>query len=273
MKKFTAKELQIKGKNIRFIGDPHLGRKFENGVPLDRRGERETWQMHTFEEQLIGEGVDAIIIVGDLFDKFRVSNEVLMRTAKLLISKALVWRDTEYYVLKGNHDLSRDTTLVSSFDLLKHMVDLAEIANLTIVDEIGDAGIDLDILFFPYDAQRTGEECIDYFLSADYPYVKSSSYDLVVGHWDLEAIAGKIPHNMIPTEKLKKITNLAVTGHYHEERWNVQPFTEFQVLCTGSMKQLFRNRYFDKPDTILEKNTTYHGKQGQGWCDPTKNSN
>jgi len=33
--------LQISGKKVQVLGDQHFGRKFTNGVPIHRRGERE----------------------------------------------------------------------------------------------------------------------------------------------------------------------------------------------------------------------------------------
>lgn len=55
------------GRIVNAIGDPHLGRKFEVGVPLARRGQREAAQMRDFREKLMEEA-DVCIVVGDLFD-------------------------------------------------------------------------------------------------------------------------------------------------------------------------------------------------------------
>jgi len=51
------------------IGDPHLGRDFRNGTPLNRRGEREAMQLAQFKEELATPDVHLIVMVGDLFDK------------------------------------------------------------------------------------------------------------------------------------------------------------------------------------------------------------
>jgi len=242
MKEFYAKELTIKGKNIRFIGDPHLGRKFQTGVPLHRRGVRERIQFDTFEEQLTpNDDTNSIIIVGDLFDKFRVSNEVLLETVRALRWKAVTYSHVNYYVLMGNHDISRDRSLVSAFNILKNSLDASDLPNLCIIDELfaesGEGWEGLDMLFVPYNEQFTGVQILQEFIDGPYQHVeKSVHYDLVVGHWDLEAIAGNIPHNIIPLEQLAQLTDLAVTGHYHVERWDLTPTEGLKVLCTGSMQ-------------------------------------
>ena len=59
------------------LGDPHLGRKFVTGVPLDRRGDREKMQMEQFEDEVIGipPGRHFHVCMGDLFDKHTVDNK------------------------------------------------------------------------------------------------------------------------------------------------------------------------------------------------------
>ena len=79
-------DLTVGTGKVRFIGDPHLGRVFKTGVPLHRRGEREEMVWATFEKALTEntQDIDAIVIMGDLFDKMHVPNAVVLRASDLL---------------------------------------------------------------------------------------------------------------------------------------------------------------------------------------------
>ena len=143
--------LEINGKKYNFIGDPHFGKKFGD-VPLHRKGEREQQQLDTFKVEL-AVPADMCIMVGDLFDTFTVSNEVLMNVHNILVD-ALNENKTQYVMLMGNHDVSRDAHKISSFQVLKSMFkDNEEIEFITthkpyILDKI---------LFCPYSEFKTAK--------------------------------------------------------------------------------------------------------------------
>jgi DNA repair exonuclease SbcCD nuclease subunit len=66
----------------------------------------------------IGSPDGHVLIGGDLFDGFLVSNAVLLRTYASICAR-LQSREIEMLFLsRGNHDLSKDSTKLSSFDLL-----------------------------------------------------------------------------------------------------------------------------------------------------------
>ena len=113
-------DLTVGTGKVRFIGDPHLGRVFKTGVPLHRRGEREEMVWATFEKALTEntQDIDAIVIMGDLFDKMHVPNAVVLRASDLLWKSVGQPHFNEVVVLRGNHDASRDTSIRSSFDVL-----------------------------------------------------------------------------------------------------------------------------------------------------------
>ena len=64
---------------IQIIGDPHFGKTFKTGVPTSKIGIREEYQLNTFKELLNTSDIDHFIIMGDLFDKFVVNNEILIK--------------------------------------------------------------------------------------------------------------------------------------------------------------------------------------------------
>src|SRR3546814_7408633 len=103
------------GKTVALIGDPHLGRKFENGVPLHRRGERERNQLANFQDQL-AQDVDIVVMVGDLFDHPHVGFKVVL-DAYIAIDAATQATGNEILLLAGNHDLPRNLEVVGAFEM------------------------------------------------------------------------------------------------------------------------------------------------------------
>src|SRR5689334_22197562 len=109
------------GGRVLLIGDPHLGKSFEAGVPLERRGEREKKQFTKFHSLLLGGGYDYVVIVGDLFDHPYVAYNVVLDTYRALVNAAAVNRRTRYVVMAGNHDMPRNIEATGAFHLLEAM--------------------------------------------------------------------------------------------------------------------------------------------------------
>jgi DNA repair exonuclease SbcCD nuclease subunit len=70
------------------------------------------------------------VCVGDIFDKFVVPNSILLMVFGAYIDAAKARPDQHFFILRGNHDASRDSSKVSSFDLLKLL--LARYENITV---------------------------------------------------------------------------------------------------------------------------------------------
>lgn len=115
------------------MGDPHLGRTFKTGVPLHRVGEREALIHTQFARELMHPAAPLHVNLGDLFDKFVVTPEVVIFAADTYLQAAKANRSTHYIVIRGNHDVSRDASRASSFELFARLVGSAP--NITIVDE------------------------------------------------------------------------------------------------------------------------------------------
>lgn len=211
------------GSKLNVIGDPHIGRKFNN-VPLHRVGEREKSQLATLKEQLSAtDECVATICVGDLFDTFIVSNEVLIQTADAIENEYNANPEFPIIIMAGNHDVSRNSTVVSSFFILKRM--LQHLSNVIFISETTEhTFFDDEILFCPYMEYEEARHEVSRF--------SGNHYAAVFGHWDTDPIAG--PHNLIPTDLLVDMTEIVVTGHVHtNDMWEIGK-TEF--YCTGSMQ-------------------------------------
>ena len=184
---------------IELMGDPHLGRRFKTGTPLHRLGDREEMVWKDFEASL-QQPADMHICLGDLFDKFVVPVAVVLRAADLYIAAAEENLNTRFVVLRGNHDVSRDSALKSSFDIFTRLVgDL-----VTVIDEptvIGDLG------FIPYDAFTSAEDQVRQL---------PDGLTTVFMHHDVVDFGGE---HVIPTKLLAEKGILhVVNGHDHLAR-------------------------------------------------------
>ena len=202
------------------IGDTHIGKKFKTGVPLDRLGEREELIFKAFEQQLKPEtsNVNFIIHQGDLFDKPTISYTDLMRTTELIKEAALVYHQTMYVFIAGNHDLHRDTEKWSAFEIAKSI--LSPLRNvLFVVKEPVKLG---DFLFVPYSFTQTPLE-----------QVANYEAEIMFGHLD----------EPFPYEVIKKFEKV-YTGHIHTPR------VEGNVVVTGSILPM---SFAEDPEARLYK--------------------
>lgn len=217
---------------ILFIGDPHLGRRFITGVPSHRVGEREEYVYSQFKRLLDVSNdtlITKIIIVGDLFDKFVVSPTVVFETFKILKQ---VEDDIDIYLIPGNHDLSKDTTKVSSFQLLTVL--LESISNITVVKKSQSYPVYYnnakDVLHLYFDCYDPFSDCV---AAEDLEELSKTGLVLSTGHWDSLSILDKgyTPHQDILTH-----STLVVSGHEHTPKLYNYPYDKANVIFTGSMQ-------------------------------------
>jgi DNA repair exonuclease SbcCD nuclease subunit len=212
---------------VELMGDVHLGRRFIEGVPLDRRGEREEMVWAQFEHDLHTHNGDYHIQVGDLFDTFDVDNAVVKRAAALYKKAAKNLRTCKFLILRGNHDASRSDTRVSSFELFKEMVEVAD--NIEVIDTPRFIPLYGDRCFgmMPWSPFQSAEE-----LAKVLCLNRISKVEFVVCHCDLKGFGNDF--NVIPVDTLKQITDVIVTGHdHHRQDLKMGGAT---VHVTGSMQ-------------------------------------
>jgi predicted phosphodiesterase len=217
--------MTIKGLCLELLGDPHMGRKFTTGMPLHRKGDRAGMQRRDLQASL-GTDAQIHICMGDLFDKPKVSNEVVAETADDY-NRALSGDHTRFFCLTGNHDDSRDTDVVSSFQLFTRMVPaLTVISRDVVVRTFYPEEVKLG--FIPWHPIKTAAELVAEF--AD----DLRGCDAVFGHWDVDGRQVD-SDNYIPAMMLKSLgVGLAVTGHDHTQRTMV--IDGLEVFVTGSMQ-------------------------------------
>jgi len=200
------------------LGDPHLGRKFETGVPLHRKGEREHMQIEKFLASLMNAKAEVHVTMGDLFDKFIVPPEVVLFAAHAYMRAAEDNPNTFYVILRGNHDVSRNTDKASSWDLFCALVDICP--NVWAVDE---HPVELGGMFFvPYDPFNYDH--LEGYLN--------DGIDTVFGHFDIVDFGG---HNVAPTALLARHgVKTLINGHDHVARELDRDGVH--IIVTGSME-------------------------------------
>jgi DNA repair exonuclease SbcCD nuclease subunit len=213
---------------VQTLGDPHLGKTFKTGVPVHRLGEREGLVQADFRANLVPRtGVTLHVCMGDLFDKFRVPEEIILFAANAYKEAAFKYPDVLYVIIRGNHDASRDVTLKSSFDVFSEIVSSLE--NIRVVSDepetIGDQG--KTHCFYPWHPFINAKEMVELMLPPEAAYV--------YGHWDIASFGedSSSESNLIPLELLQNVT-LATTGHYHVQQTKLM--NGVPVIVTGSMQ-------------------------------------
>ena len=242
------------------LGDTHLGKVFQNGVPLHRRGDRERMQWAQFEAHLNAvDGVDFHIQVGDLFDKFQVSNNIVFRTAMAYRAAAGTNPDCFYIVNRGNHDASKDLERVSSYQMFAAMC--AGIDNLVVLQDeprrFGSGAKQQCIAVIPWHPTLTALELVEKYADD----LKWNYGGVAYGHWDLVAIGDTT--NLIPAGRLLELGfKSAVTGHDHLAREMV--VLGLPVTVTGSMQPY---SHAEDPDELIYVTRTLTQALAGDWAD------
>ena len=208
--------------DVTTLGDPHLGKKFETGVPLHRRGDREAMQLAEFEAHLMAAPPGLHICMGDIFDKMIVPYTVVYRAAMAYRRVVEANPNTTYAVIRGNHDASRDADRVSAFQIFAELV---RPYGVMVADEEPVFFADWKVVLLPWHPFITAEEMLDY------PHSTEWAGCTAFGHWDV--VMGDT--NQLPVRRLEELGVVrAVTGHDHNKRELVMD--GLPVTVTGSMQ-------------------------------------
>ena len=192
--------IEIAGHKFKLIGDPHLGRVFKTGVPTHRLGDRERLVEEQFYAEISDRTSVPVIIMGDLFDKYSVPESLVLWAADKL-NEAARWK--EIYVLRGNHDLSRDEEKRGSFDVLERLC-----PKMVFVKGVWEIQLENGYLaLFGYDAFKSATELANQL-------TVNCNYLAAFGHYDLTSHGSDF--NLVPTEVFAALKIPTVyTGHIH----------------------------------------------------------
>lgn len=267
------------------IGDPHLGRTFRTGVPSHRLGERESHQFSTFSELLSSKDplVKAVVILGDLFDKFVVSPTVVYDTHYYIKEAVLKNPGIQYSLIPGNHDLSKDSFKKSSYELLCIALSGLEdvVTNLTtilystsydIIEIDSNTRFYLNLVAYSPFNNTMWDEDIEHEVFNTDPLNRGV---ISFGHFDSLSI---LDSGYTPTQELLDKSLFVVSGHEHVYKQYTYPYDKNKtlVIFTGSMepyshaedpdKSLYITIDSDKLDTIELEGLKYHNVRL--YCEP-----
>lgn len=206
--------------SIDIMGDPHVGKTFVHGVPLHRRGERETMVWEAFRANLEATESDLHVCVGDLFERPIVPYDAILKAADIYRKVASDKPQTKYVILRGNHDcLVRDLERASAFDLFARLV--SDVPNIIVVSDV----IMIDgHLFVGYDPITPLAERI----TEDHRGAKAAFF-----HAETEGYGKEF--NVIPFERLAELDLLTVyNGHEHKPARFIKHGVD--VIVVGSLQ-------------------------------------
>ncbi len=215
---------------VKLIGDPHLGKKFEVGVPNHRRGEREASQFQHFVEELQdgAEQADTVVMVGDLFDHPYVGYPIAHAAAAACVSAAMENPNTVFVMMAGNHDMPKNVDTVGAFDLFAAAAH-GRVPNLIVARRPMQVR---DLALFPWE---WGVAALDQVVG----FVHTGPVRAAIGHWDLSDFGPSVDGcvHLAPTDMLMLEFGGNVnmySGHYHKA--GLYKVGDVNVICTGSME-------------------------------------
>lgn len=114
------------------INDLHLGANRTGGTTPDSAAALKRY-MSNMLELMLNRIDDHLIVMGDLFDSYVVPNDVLLDTYRQF--KEWQAKGHFLYMVPGNHDLSKDSSKLSSFALLCRLLEVDCLRGLTNVND------------------------------------------------------------------------------------------------------------------------------------------
>lgn len=210
--------------HFRLIGDPHITRKFDFGVPLARKGERERLLFGDFHDRLYEGDERLVVMVGDLFEKPICNLQDLYTILNMILTAAQRQPERHFVMMAGNHDISPQASTRGAFDILSLFQGL--VPNLTIA--LAPVVIDR-VACFPWEWDRTALDQLD--------DLADQEFDYAVGHWDLVLYDENHADHMCPAKALTDMGAKEIhSGHWHVAgEYKIEGIT---VQCTGSMQPM-----------------------------------
>lgn len=263
---------------IQLIGDPHFGKTFKTGVPSSKIGLREKSQFEDFKNLLLTNDVNEYVIVGDLFDKFSVPNNILLQIKDLLLTIFLKKPHLKCHIICGNHDLSKDKTKVSSFEIFSHLINENPLLTnvfvytkstlYTYVDKKGPTN--LKFYFDAYDPFYEETDLNEKFINNFSNKIETNDKIISFGHWD----DPRKKEGYLPPKSLIDVSFSLVSGHYHIPEkikinkkeffytGSLQPYNHgedlesilYETISYSDLEDLFKNKKINKIKKLEQKN-------------------
>lgn len=105
---------------LTILNDTHIGAIRSGGTTLASQWELRQNLLHSFYSLLPSDS--DLMILGDLFDTVNIPIYDVLRTYKILKGWCIANPDNVLYLVPGNHDLSKSSNVLSSFDFLCYLL-------------------------------------------------------------------------------------------------------------------------------------------------------
>ena len=186
------------------------------GTKYSMRLENQLQSLNWVEEQALYNGCDAVVCLGDFFDKPELNEQ------EITAIKDIKWNNLPHYFIVGNHESSINTLQYSSAKVL-------EAANHFIIDQ--PATITLpstacELCFLPYIIESDRKPLKEYFGE------KSANTRIIFSHNDLKGIqmGPVVSRTGFEISDIEQNCNLFLNGHLH----NGQAITN-KVINLGNL--------------------------------------
>lgn len=200
---------------IAIINDLHFGVKNDSLIFLDYQKE---FYDKVFFPTLNTKQIKNVSILGDSFDKRKVSNHQTIESSKQMLFNPLYDKGIDTNILIGNHDSMYANKLsVNSPRLL-----LSEFSNINIIEFPIQVQ---NILYVPWICEDNYETCME--------MIKKTKAEYCFGHFELSGFYNNshVFKDGINPSILKRFKHV-YTGHYHSKQ------TIGNITYTGSQYQL-----------------------------------
>jgi DNA repair exonuclease SbcCD nuclease subunit len=191
---------------VAIITDQHFGARNDSPQFLDFY---EKFYRDTFFPKVKEEGIKAVLILGDTFDRRKYMNFYTLKRAKEMFFEPLANLGVDVHILAGNHDTYfKNTNDVNSVDLL-----LGEYgATFNVIDEPSEIYVGPHkICMMPWICTENYQKSMEMLEKTDAKYC--------MGHFE---IAGFAMYRGMPSEEgldraLFRKFNSTFSGHYHHK--------------------------------------------------------
>ena len=189
---------------IALITDLHWGVKNDNEIWLEEQINYYT----TFIESISEEGIETVIMLGDIFDRRKYSNHNTVDNMQSTLFDPMFEAGIKVYIIVGNHDcFFRNTNRLNAPELF-----LAEYPNVEVIWEPEEVTVNnLPMLFLPWINEENAEK--------SYDLIKNTKCTVAMGHLEVsgfEMYRGMGVCQGGLSQKLFKNFEDVFSGHFHE---------------------------------------------------------
>jgi len=223
------------------VSDLHQGLTRKTGVTTESLERFENDKITDLALLLSQHEDKEVIVAGDLFDSHKVSFHSVLQVATVLLN-----HPKKVWVVAGNHDLSKNTTKMSSLDFLSGWVAMQD-TNVKVIFDPTPIGPNHEILLVPH---MPNQEIFDEVLAS------SSGFPILITHCNYENnFTIDKDHSLNLTKAQAKKFKMVISGHEHNKRTvgNVHMVGSFAPCTVGEASVSKCSHVLDEGDLKLTK--------------------